>query len=443
MSESVSQYDHLVGGYPLDAENVEALKATSTEPKMLMMGDLPEKVDPREHPEAGNGFLQIENQGSIGSCQGNSLTECAEFCYYLAAGVVIQFSRMFAYIASQMKDGIRSDSGSTLSGGTEAAKDFGFCPESDAPYPGRYPGWGYITAKMRELAKKFTLQSHTVIRSAEQAKQYLGSGIGILQWGLSWGGSMDPDRDGCIAGRWSAGRGGHAICLVGYVKNHPRGRTNSSGYWFLLKNSWGKRWGDNGYAYVDPAVVEASLRHRWTVLLGRSDMKVPTPRKVDFTKENRFGFARIDFLLGLVAIMAIASCLITAFAGCQSPQTDTSWIPAMSQPQPLDDMRQIINGWEDLHEEKILARKAPRLGRPAVVIHTLPNGQCPPCEAWKRAEKPKLIEADIDVIVLEDARRAPTFDLFNGQKYFKRTSGYVPGKQNTAEQLLRELGGAR
>ena len=33
--------------------------------------------------------------------------------------------------------------------------------------------------------------------------------------------------------------GGHAVCLVGYSDDH-----------FIVRNSWGKSWGDNGFAYA-------------------------------------------------------------------------------------------------------------------------------------------------------------------------------------------------
>jgi hypothetical protein len=42
-------------------------------------------------------------------------------------------------------------------------------------------------------------------------------------------------------------RGGHAVCLVGYTKNY-----------FIVRNSWGSRWGDKGFAYAsDQYAAEA------------------------------------------------------------------------------------------------------------------------------------------------------------------------------------------
>lgn len=306
------EFEGLAGGYLFEQEDVDAINATATEPQMLMMGELPEEVDPRRHPKYAEGFLQTENQGSIGSCQGNSLTECAEFCYMLATGLVIQFSRMFAYLVTQMYDGIRSDRGSTLSGGTKAGREVGFCPEADAPYPGRYPGWGWVTDAMRKLAAKYKLKSHSVLKTVDEVKQYLGSGIGIVQIGISWNRSMTPDRYGCIRS-FSGGGGGHAIVLCGYVTDETVGQRSSAGYWFILKNSWGRRWGLDGFAYVDPAAVRQMLGHRYSVFIGRSDMGDPKPRpiSVDFTKKSRFGISKPEVIAALLSavMLVVAVCL--------------------------------------------------------------------------------------------------------------------------------------
>lgn len=280
-------------GYPLEAEKREQLEATQTHALLTMSRDLPLRVDPRRHEKASIGFLQVENQGSIGSCQGNSLTECAEFCYMVATGKVIQFSRMFAYIISQMFDRIKGDRGSTLSGGSRAAKDVGFCTEDVGPYPRQYPGWSYVTDAMKQVAKRFKLRTHTLLRSVEATKQFIGSGIGIVQIGISWNNSCNPDRNNCIRRYSAGGGGGHAVVICGYVPDADVGQRSTEGYWFLLKNSWSRRWGDKGYAYVDPAALGQMIRGRHSVFVGRSDMDTPQPRPipVDFTKPGKSMYA--------------------------------------------------------------------------------------------------------------------------------------------------------
>jgi hypothetical protein len=272
-------------GYAINLENRELLKSTSTPAKVLMMGDLPERIDPRQSKLASENWLQVEDQGQIGSCQGQSLTECGEYCFTIATGKVIQLSRMMAYILSQMKDNIKGDSGSTLSGGTKAFLD-GICLESIGPYTKTYPGWNWLTQEMKENGKNFILKTHTEIKSADECKRFIGSGIGIVQIGISWGNEMTPDNQGCIRRFTGSGGGGHAIVIAGYIPDSDIGIKSSKGYWLLLKNSWSKRWGVNGYAYVDPAAFDQMCNHRFSVMYGRSDMNTPVPRtvNVDFTK---------------------------------------------------------------------------------------------------------------------------------------------------------------
>ena len=44
-------------------------------------------------------------------------------------------------------------------------------------------------------------------------------------------------------------RGGHAIAVVGYTAT---GR-------FIIRNSWGPAWGDNGFAYASPAYITGAF----------------------------------------------------------------------------------------------------------------------------------------------------------------------------------------
>ena len=277
-------------GYPIELEDRDALRSSATEAVLLMLGDLPERMDPRSSALGSQGFLQVEDQQQQGSCQGQSLSDCGEFAHTFATGEVIQISRQYAYIASQMENNIRSDSGSTLESGTRAFKK-GFPLESVAPYAGNhYPGWGYITQAMRDKAI-YKLMSHTEMKSAEHVKQFIGSGVGIVQLGITWGNEMSPDGQGCIRSFSGRGGGGHAIVFAGYVPDSDVGVKSSAGWWLLLKNSWSKRWGKFGYAYVDPRACDQMIRHQWTSMYGRSDMDSPRPRPIrfDFTKQSILG----------------------------------------------------------------------------------------------------------------------------------------------------------
>lgn len=279
-----------VGGWLFLEDDFESISRTQTVYCGSALADLPDEVDPRKHPSYGSGFLRTENQGSIGSCAGNALTECAEYSWTIETGRVMQFCRMFAYLETQKKDGIRGDRGSTISGGTKVARDVGFCPEADSkPYPSRYPGHSWSTGEMREAAKRYRMGSHTVLRNPDEAKAYIGDGLGIVQIGIRWGRSMSPDSRGCISS-FRVGGGGHSVVLAGYVPDSVVGVRSGDGYWFLMKNSWGTRWGIEGWAYVAPKAVNSMMRSSYSSFVGRSDMGNPEPRpdRVDFEKMSRW-----------------------------------------------------------------------------------------------------------------------------------------------------------
>jgi hypothetical protein len=51
-------------------------------------------------------------------------------------------------------------------------------------------------------------------------------------------------------------RGGHAVALVGYSPDR-----------FIVRNSWGTSWGDNGFAYASNAYAQAAFTEAYGVSL--------------------------------------------------------------------------------------------------------------------------------------------------------------------------------
>ncbi len=280
-------------GYPGESpEAVAELEATS-----MVLGysyqdlgaSLPDIIDPWI---LDKDLLPTEDQLQIGSCQGNSLTENLEYCYYVHTGEIIQASRIMAYLGSQKYDGINSDDGSTLNGGTKLVEGDGICLESVMPYPNRYPSNGprAITQAAWADAQKRKLANHLVIKDWDGSVTFLGAGKGIIQIGIPWDDSMTPDQYGCMD-EWKVGRnyGGHAIVLCGYVPDDIVKKKSPENRRLILKNSWNRRWGINGRAYVTKRWFDAAVRHQFSVMLGRTDMIGPEPRPLpdDLTNPNK------------------------------------------------------------------------------------------------------------------------------------------------------------
>lgn len=263
------------GGYRIDLERRDLLEAGSTGIDFdgLMRGFAePEEIDPRS-------YHKTENQGSVGSCQGHDLSTCVEHCYHVAVGEVKQFSRAYAYYATQVIDGISGDQGSTIEGGVRLAKERGLPPEENWPYNGQYDprppgGW----QAQYEAAAPWKIRSHTVLRSYADVYRYLASGVGAVTIGTAWG--LNPQNGVCES--FNPGGGGHATPFLGYSK-----RKDSQGRKYLWKlNSWGNGWGINGWAEIAPRAVDQMFGHQFTVMIGVSDLTTPGARKIDWAESS-------------------------------------------------------------------------------------------------------------------------------------------------------------
>ena len=271
-------------GYRIDLENRDDL-AGMCQPMLLKSGEFnePERVDPRP-------IVITEDQGSMGSCQGHSLSTCLEWCHYVATqGQYLQLSRLFAYLGSQKMSGIVGDSGSTLQGGARLAMEYGICPEAQYPYPRPvvYPRGGYkaIPDNLWAAAAQYKIRSATWIEQEPDAKTFLASAAGLINIGIAWGSAMTPNSQGIIS-RFAPGGGGHAVVIGGYVPDAAVGRATAQGYYYLIHNSHSHRWGMKGWAYVTPDAVRQMLQHRFTYFVGLSDMSEVKPRSIDFIKES-------------------------------------------------------------------------------------------------------------------------------------------------------------
>lgn len=67
--------------------------------------------------------------------------------------------------------------------------------------------------------------------------------------GIGVGGSFSPDAQGRITYARGSGRGGHAVVACGHT---PAGDTGFT----LIANSWGKDWGQSGFAWIEDRFIE-------------------------------------------------------------------------------------------------------------------------------------------------------------------------------------------
>lgn len=210
------------------------------------------------------GAVSVLNQGNQGSCQGHSLALIFSINYFLATGRREAFSRACGYYVSQSYDGIRSDSGSTLSGGVKCATQHGMCLESDWPYPSRYD-----PRQPSGVEYPYKLKSTKPMRSVDDCRNWLQLGLPI-QTGIKWNDSCSRE----IVDNWQPlrGSGGHSttfwqLSQSGNVKNI---------------NSWGNTWNGDGVHEFTFGSIARLLQDSNTVLIGYAPdaMSFPTPTPI-------------------------------------------------------------------------------------------------------------------------------------------------------------------
>jgi hypothetical protein len=270
----MSEYIGKLNGWRIGEEDFAYLDSLGGEGDVLAMrGNYQETFfDPKKRL-----ILRVENQGQMGSCQGNALSTGVEWITFLITGDKdIQLSRSFAYYMTQELDGIRGDKGSTISGGVKLASGTGiplekFWQYSDKYNPRKPDGWDAIIAS----ATRFKIGNKVKLRQYDAVRTFLGSNQGPVHIGIAWPRGMDQ----AVLENYNRGSGGgHSVELICLSE-----RKDSQGRPYVwMINSWGERWANGGWSEWSPAAIEQMFGHRFTEMIGISDLPNAEPRELSF-----------------------------------------------------------------------------------------------------------------------------------------------------------------
>lgn len=217
----------------------------------------PDKIDTDWH--------KPENQGQIGSCQGNSVTSTLERLMFVR-GEKVQLSRIFAYLATQRIDGLLgSDEGSTITGGCKLAVETGCCLESATGYPKQYPSHTerdkvLATANYSAAAAYKAASVWRVPTEHEKILDFIAGGGGI-NFGIRWYSGFIPADRLVKSYNPRSISGGHAMCVLGYDQEQN----------LIAFNSWG----DGSYK-ITPTAWKQMFSYNNNVaigLMGNKDAK--------------------------------------------------------------------------------------------------------------------------------------------------------------------------
>jgi C1A family cysteine protease len=204
----------------------------------------------------------VENQGDLGCCTACALVGNLEFLKFQSLKKIIDFSKLFLYYNERaITHQQTSDSGASLRDGIKTLKKQGDCLETDWPYV--IPQFTVEPPKQCYTdAEKFLITKYFSLHTLNEMKQTLSSGYPFV-FGFAVYESFESvatTTTGIVTMPEPKERmvGGHAVCAVGY---------NDEKKWFIVRNSWGDKWGDHGYFYMPYAYLSNSSLSSsfWTI----------------------------------------------------------------------------------------------------------------------------------------------------------------------------------
>ncbi len=226
--------------------------------KVRRYGWIPDQPDQRDHLYAApSQFLAalppradlrrrcppVYNQGALGSCTANAIAGAIQFDQMKQRLPVFVPSRLFIYYNERViEHTVRSDSGAQLRDGIKTVASVGACPEPEWPYniarfATKPPQRAYRDAKLDRAVSYLS-----IVQDVNQMKGCLASGYPFV-----FGFTVYQSFESATVARtghapmpqWGERPiGGHAVMAVGY---------DDANEWFVVRNSWGKNWGMNGY----------------------------------------------------------------------------------------------------------------------------------------------------------------------------------------------------
>ncbi len=198
--------------------------------------EIPESVDLRQW------FGPVEDQGEQNSCTAFAVSSIMEFLVNRGTGSLVDLSPAFLYWHTRNRSGAtNADSGASLYDAISTASELGVALEALCPFSDEQFSTQPTQAANDDAADRRATAAFNVPRDIKAIKEALASGFPVAvslkvnkKMGANSAYITAPNPD-------DPGLGYHAMVVVGY---------NDRGNIFIVRNSWGRDWADNGYCYM-------------------------------------------------------------------------------------------------------------------------------------------------------------------------------------------------
>lgn len=222
--------------------------------------NLPDKIDLRT-----NFNIEVYDQGNLGSCTANAIASLYRYTLIANKKKDLDPSRLFIYYNERLMEGtVKEDSGAYIRDGIKSVNKQGVCSEKK---------WPYIVSKFKnkptqasytEAIKHTAINYARVTQTLNELKLALYNNHPVV-FGFSVYESFESDivaRTGIVPmpSKNDSLLGGHAVLLMGYDNLHNG---------FIVRNSWGSSWGQNGYFILPYEYVTSNnlADDFWTITL--------------------------------------------------------------------------------------------------------------------------------------------------------------------------------
>jgi C1A family cysteine protease len=205
----------------------------------------------------------VYEQGDLGSCTANAGGALYEFVQDKSSLGDYLPSRLFVYYNTRvLENTVSQDSGASLRDTMKAMASKGACHEKFMPYDiqkfARKPTKSAYTDGLKHLVIKYL----SIAQDLDHLKSCLVEGYPFV-FGMSVYESFESDavaKTGILPmpGPTEGLIGGHAVMAVGY---------DDSKKMFIIRNSWGAKWGLAGYFMMPYAYITSSdlCSDFWTI----------------------------------------------------------------------------------------------------------------------------------------------------------------------------------
>ncbi len=228
-----------------------------------------DKVDLRKH------CTPVADQGQTSRCAAFAWTHALELAGNLLGQPPPRLSPSYTMLQFQRMQGDAKDFSWAYKGGDGTGSEAqpgptlrreGTCAQHLWPDDEREPLC--TEEELAANARQHRLPASVAMIGVDDLRKVLSAGCPVVV-GMNTGPAFSSlGRDGIVsaAEQPSGKHGRHAMLVVGYVGNY-----------YIVKNSWGSDWGENGYCYIPKKVLADADPELEAVLLSRAELASPPP----------------------------------------------------------------------------------------------------------------------------------------------------------------------